>query len=287
MDMEKILCICVYTYKHKKEIYVYVYTHKKGENKMTASLCIVTYNNKDNIIAALSSIYKYTKGAELTVYIVDNNSTDGTPDIIAGKFPQVQIIRSSENKGFGAGHNLVLPRLRSEYHFIVNPDIKFISDIVTDMCRFLSENPDIAMAVPKFLYEDGRQQFTPKLTPKLRYMLGGRLEKFGGIFRKWRKEYTFADRNVTEVTDVGFCSGCFIAIRTEIFKAAGGFDERYFLYSEDADLTRTAQKFGRTVYTPQFSVVHLWERAYMKSRKYFLIQISSMFKYFMKWGFKG
>lgn len=147
---------------------------------MTASLCIVTYNNKDNIIAALSSIYKYTKGAELTVYIVDNNSTDGTPDIIAGKFPQVQIIRSSENKGFGSGHNLVLPQLRSEYHFIVNPDIKFTSDIVTDMCRFLSENPDIAMAVPKFLYEDGSEQFTPKLTPKLRYMLGGRLEKFGG-----------------------------------------------------------------------------------------------------------
>ncbi|MDE7292966.1 MAG: glycosyltransferase family 2 protein [Oscillospiraceae bacterium] len=253
---------------------------------MTATLCIVTYNNKDNIANALTSIFEHTKGTEITVYIVDNNSTDGTPELVAEKFPKVKLVRSKENKGFGAGHNMILNEINSEYHFIVNPDIKLTSDIVTDMCKFLSENPDIVMAVPKFLYEDGSEQFTPKKTPTVRYMLGGRLERFGGVFRKWRREYTFADRNVTETTDVGFCSGCFIAVRTEVFRAVGGFDERYFLYSEDADLTRMAQKYGRTVYTPQFSVIHLWERAYMKSRKYFFIQLSSMFKYFLKWAGK-
>ena len=250
---------------------------------MKASLCIVTYNNKDNISAALGSIIEKTKGTERDIYICDNASSDGTPDIAERDFPQVKVIRNTENRGFGAGHNTVLPYLDSDVHFIVNPDIMLTEDTVTEMCSFLADNPDIVMAVPKFVYENGEEQFTPKLTPKLRYMLGGRLERFGGIFRKWRREYTFADRTVTEVTDVGFCSGCFIAVRTDIFRRIGGFDERYFLYSEDADLTRMAKQFGRTVYAPQFSVIHLWERAYMKSRKYFFIQLSSMFKYFYKW----
>ena len=254
---------------------------------MKASLCIVTYNNKDNICAALSSILENTSGTKLDIFVCDNASTDGTPDIVESAFPQVRLIRQSENKGFGAGHNTVLPLLDSDIHFIVNPDIMLTEDTVTLMCKFLEANPDIVMAVPKFLYQNGMEQFTPKLTPTLRYMIGGRLERFGGIFRKWRREYTFADRQVTEVTDVGFCSGCFIAIRTDVFKKTGGFDERYFLYSEDADLTRMAQCYGRTVYVPDFSVIHLWERAYMKSRKYFFIQLSSMFKYFIKWHCKS
>ena len=250
---------------------------------MKASLCIVTYNNKDNITAALRSVFEHTKETELQVYIFDNASSDGTPDIAEKEFPEAKVIRSSKNIGFGAGHNAVIDMLRSDYHFIVNPDILLTRDTVSEMCAFLRDEPDIVMAVPKFVYENGEEQFTPKLTPKLRYMLGGRFEKFGGIFRKWRREYTLADKNITQVTDVDFCSGCFIAVKTDIFKKVGGFDERYFLYSEDADLTRMAQKYGRTVYAPQFSVVHLWERAYMKSLKYFFIQLSSMFKYFWKW----
>lgn len=255
--------------------------------RLRASLCIVTYNNKDNIEAALDSVFRQCLGTELTVYVSDNCSSDGTADIVEKKFPQVTLLRNPDNKGFGAGHNKVLPLLRSDYHFIVNPDIILKSDVIGDMCRFMEDNPDIVMAVPKFVYEDGREQFTPKLTPTLRYMLGGRLERFGGIFRRWRDEYTFRNKNVSEVTDVGFCSGCFVVIRTDVFRSIGGFDERYFLYSEDADLTRAAQRYGRTVYTPQFSVVHQWERAYMKSFRYFLIQIGSMFKYFYKWRRNG
>lgn len=231
----------------------------------------------------MRSILEKTTGIAMTVYICDNASTDGTPEIVERDFPQVKLVKVSENRGFGAGHNHVRDILESDIHFIVNPDVMLIEDTVTKMCVFMRDNPDIVMAVPKFTYENGEEQFTPKLTPTLRYMIGGRFERFGGAFRKWRREYTFADRNVTEVTDVGFCSGCFFAIRTDVFKKVGGFDERYFLYSEDADLTRMAGQYGRTVYAPQFSVIHLWERAYMKSRKYFFIQLSSMFKYFWKW----
>lgn len=251
------------------------------------SVCIVTYNNAENIERVLESIYKHTQDSSLKVYIVDNNSTDSTPDIIAEKFPSAVLIRNTDNKGFGHGHNAVIDILVSDYHFIVNPDILLRDDAISKMAAFMDENPDIAMAVPKFIYENGDEQFTPKRQPTFRYMLGGRLERLGGCFKRWRDEYTMRCEKVNEPVDVGFCSGCFIAVRTDVFKKIGGFDERYFLYSEDADLTRMVQKYGRTVYNPHFSVVHLWERAYMKSPKYFLIQISSMFKYFYKWRKNG
>ncbi len=250
---------------------------------MKASLCIVTYNNKENICRAVASVLEQTKETEIDIYVCDNASSDGTPEIVEKEFPSVRVIRNKDNVGFGAGHNKVIPLLSSDYHFIVNPDIILTEDTVSSMSAFLKDNPDIAMAVPKFMYENGKEQFTPKLQPRLKYMLAGRLEKFGKVFERWRKTYTFADRAVTEVTDVDFCSGCFIAVRTDVFKKIGGFDERYFLYNEDADITRMAQRCGRTVYAPQFKVIHLWERAYMKSRKQFFIQLSSMFKYFWKW----
>lgn len=251
-----------------------------------ATGCIVTYNNADKIEQAVASILEHTAGTDFRLIISDNMSTDGTPQIIREKFPQVTVVENKENGGFGKGHNAVMDMLDSDYHFIINPDIILTDNAVEQFIEYFEAHRDVVMAVPKLLYEDGREQFTPKRTPTLRYMLGGRLERFGGVFRRWRDEYTFRGENVTEPVDCGFCSGCFICIRTEIFKKAGGFDERYFLYSEDADLTREAQKYGRTMYLPQIAVTHLWERAYMKSGKYFFIQLGSMFKYFGKWGFK-
>ena len=257
------------------------------DKKPTASVCVVTHNNASCIEKMLKSVYSYSDSENVIVYVVDNNSSDNTVDIAAEKFPQAIIVKNSDNKGFGHGHNTVLDKITSDYHFIVNPDIIIKDNIISEIMSYMEENRDITMLVPKFIYEDGREQFTPKKQPTLRYMLGGRLESLGGCFKRWRDEYTMRNENVTETVDVGFCSGCFIAVRTDVFKKVGGFDERYFLYSEDADITRMAKMYGRTVYAPQFSVVHLWERAYMKKCKFFFIQISSMIKYFYKWRNNG
>ncbi|MCC8043399.1 MAG: glycosyltransferase family 2 protein [Oscillospiraceae bacterium] len=245
--------------------------------------CIVTYNNSDKIERVIESILRQTEGINFSLIISDNHSEDNTANIVKSRFPQVTVIENPTNGGFGKANNAAIPLLDSDYHFIINPDIFLSYDAVSAFVEYFESHSDVVMAVPKLLYEDGTEQFTPKRTPTLKYMLAGRLERFGGIFKRWRDEYTLRGENVTEPFDCGFCSGCFICIRTDIFKKIGGFDERYFLYSEDADLTREAQKYGRTVYLPQISVTHLWERAYMKSGKYFFIQISSMIKYFLKW----
>ena len=259
------------------------------EDTVRISLCIVTYNSADKIAATLESIYRYTDSSRcrLTVYVADNASEDDTVRIVRRRFPQVRLLRMKRNTGFGHANNAVLKDLDSDYHFILNPDILLRDDILNAMAGWLSEHPDVVMAVPKFYFADGTEQFTPKRCPTFRYVYGGRLEKLGDPFRRWRSEYTLRGENVTEPVDVDFCSGCFIAVRTSVFRDLGGFDRRYFLYGEDADLTRMAKRYGRTVYTPQFAVTHLWERASAKSPRFFLIHMHSMIQYFYKWRFGG
>ncbi len=247
------------------------------------TVAIVTFNNADVIEKAIESILFHTAGVDLTLYVIDNCSSDNTASIIRKCFDNVVLIENNRNLGFGRAHNCVLPFLDSDYHIILNPDIQLINNAIFDFCQFMGNNPDIAIAVPKTLNDDLTEQFTPKLTPTFKYMISNRLSNIFKYFANIRKEYTMENACVTEPVDVGFCGGCFMFIKTSVFKALNGFDESFFLYSEDADLTRMAKKYGRAVYNPNICVVHLWERGYTKSLQLFFIQVQSMLKYFWKW----
>ena len=95
--------------------------------------------------------------------------------------------------------------------------------------------------------------------------------------------YTMRNEVINGPIDIEFCTGCFFCIRTEIFKKLNGFDDRFFMYFEDADITRRARKLGSVVFYPDIKVTHVWARASAKTLKFFLIQLCSMFKYFLKW----
>lgn len=247
------------------------------------SISIVTHNNEKNILLALESVYKNSTHLELETFVVDNNSSDKTVSLVRENYPQVNIIRIPKNKGFGAGHNQVLNKINSAFHVILNPDITFSTNILDDLATYLQENADVAVVTPNILNVDGSRQDLPKLNPKFKYLISGRLEHFGGIFKALRDEYTCKNIAFEQPTEVDFCSGCFIMIRTSIFKKLNGFDENFFMYFEDADLTRRAKKYGKTVLHPKICATHTWERTSSKSFKYLCIHVSSMLKYFHKW----
>ena len=117
----------------------------------------------------------------------------------------------------------------------------------------------------------------------MKYMIGGMFEKYFGFCKKWRDEYTLKDKIINGTEDVEFCSGCFMITRTEVLKRVGGFDERYFLHFEDADLTREMRQYGRAVYNPNIRVTHKWERDNKKINKSFFVALKSMFIYMKKW----
>lgn len=245
-------------------------------NDVFVSASIVTYNDAARAPITVESVINNTKKYPLNLYVIDNASTDDTVSLIE-KSEQVVVLKNDKNLGFGAAHNAVLSQKMGKYHFVINPDITVDSDVISNMVDYLEANPDVVMAMPKILNQDGTEQKLPKEFPTFKRLFLGRLSD------KVRSEYVWAARDITEPCDIDFCTGCFFCIRGDVFKKLLGFDERYFMYLEDADLTLKAKKAGRVVMLPQFGVTHVWERESSKSLKYLFIHIVSCFKFLIKW----
>lgn len=247
---------------------------------------IVTYNNADIIEKCIESILKYTKNCQFKLYIYDNCSKDGTPMVIKEKFPQVSVIEGQENKGFGYGHNQILRRVKSKYHAVINPDIEVDTDVISQMAVYmdnvnkLRENQKkTGILLPKVLNPDGSEQHLPKMQPNFKYVI---LSKFGK-FNYYRDEYTRAKEVFDMPVICENISGSFFLIDTGLFKQLHGFDRRYFMYFEDADLARRLKDEADIVYHPDYYVYHEWKRDNTKSMKGIRIFLSSMIKYILKW----
>ena len=162
----------------------------------------------------------------------------------------------------------------------------FPPELIGRMAAWMDAHPEAVILTPKVMNPDGTEQFLPKGEVTLRNLLGGRLERLGGCFRRWRRAYTLADVQVTEPREVQFATGCFLFIRTEAFRKLQGFDPRFFLYQEDTDLGRRARALGKIIYHPDMVITHAWARENTRTFKGNLRQIQSIFKYFHKWGWK-
>ena len=243
--------------------------------------CIVTYNNMSTINETLQSLFEYTKDIDFKLYVVDNGSTDGTIELIRNCFPQIELIEQADNVGFGAGHNVAINRIDSDYHIVINPDIVLIENSIKKMVDFLENNTDIALLSPKICYPDGKVQILGKRNPHLKYIFASRFrtEKLSSLL----KEYAMLNTDLTRPVDIENASGCFMAFRTSVLKSIGGFDDRYFMYFEDADITREVRRVSRAVYFPDAVVTHVWNRDSKKNYKLLLIHIHSMLKYYLKW----
>lgn len=241
---------------------------------------IVTYNNADIICGCIESLLRETHGVDFQLYIADNSSTDNTVQLIKEKFPQVILLEQDKNMGFGHGHNVIADSIKSDYHAVINPDIYVEGDVISALVYMMEENQDVVMSTPKILNEDGTEQFLPKKDPSIRYVI---LSKFKP-FRHFRTEYTRQLEEDGNAMDIEMCTGCFFVMRTEVFRKLGGFDRRYFMYCEDADISRRARKLGRIVFWPYVSATHKWSRANTRSMKGVCRFLTSLFKYFIRWG---
>lgn len=266
------------TNKKKKSINMKIFANEKD---ITAS--IVTYNSKSEIDILMKSLEASSYFDKMTIYVVDNASSDGTAAYISQKYSWARVIESKENLGFGKGHNLVIENIRSKYHVIVNPDIFVPQNTIEKAINYISSHDDISVITPMVLNFDGTQQFLPKKNPCIKYMIGGMFEKHFIFCEKLRAEYTMKNRVILQPTDVEFCTGAFMIARTSALHTVGGFDEKYFLHFEDADLTRELRKIGRAVYNPEIKVFHKWHRDNKKINKSFFVALKSMFIYMKKW----
>ena len=257
------------------------------DNNYKISGTIVTYCGADEAILAINSVIENTNKDDFKLFVVDNNSPDGTGEIISQTFlgqNKVDVLRLCDNIGFGGGHNAVIERLESDYHAVINPDITLGEDTLQILCNYLEQHKDVVMITPRLLFPDGKHQYVAKRRPTFRRLLARQLPfKF---LKKYENEYLMLDKDLDLPQDIEFCTGSFFVMRTEIFKKIGGFDEGYFMYVEDGDITKKAAEQGRVLYYPETYVYHAWHRNPSRDSKHFFMQLKSMFRYFKKWGFK-
>lgn len=261
-------------------------------NAFRISACIVTY--KSDIAAVTKAVnsltsYKY----QIDVVIVDNASgakyRSDLTTALAGK--NVTIIDSGMNKGFGAGHNLGFMRAsKAEFHLLVNPDIIVHDGAIDNMVDYMRSNPDIGLLAPKIVNEQGELQYLCKRYPTVLALFGRRFLPEAvlklPLFKDALNRYAMRDADYTQILEPEFISGCFMVFRSSIFSKLQGFDERFFLYFEDTDITLRAREICRAVYYPLASVTHAWKGGAKTSRKLTYIMMQSAVKFFNKWGWK-
>ena len=260
--------------------------------RVQLSVCIVAYYNYDDIAKVVSSLEQYTsKGIKKQIYIVDNSVTSAEQknDLITlskeiNQYEDVHIISVGENLGFGKGHNYIIDEIESEYHAIINPDILFVEDAFSSIIDYMDDNKDVGMCIPNIIDEEGkRQQVYRKELTVCDMFIRMFCKK---LFPKRVAAHTLQDQDYTKPFQVPFGQGSFLVIRTELFKKLGGFDDRYFMYLEDADLCKRVNQVSKLMYYPGTCVIHKWEQGSHKNKKLLGYHIQSMRKYFRKWGYK-
>jgi GT2 family glycosyltransferase len=248
---------------------------------------IVLYNNDPEIIKGAMFSFLNTK-LSLKLFVIDNSPSDQLREIF--EYPNVEYLHNPLNPGFGASHNLAILKSiqsNSNYHVILNPDIYFDSGTIETIVDFMDMNFNIGLLMPMINYPNGELQYLCKKNPTFfNLFVRGFVPKiFSSIINSNNKLYEYRDHNYQNlIYDIPYLSGCFMFFRTDILQKTGLFDERFFMYLEDADITRRVLEISRTVYYPFAKVYHHFAGFTHKKIKFKLITIKSAFTYFNKWG---
>jgi GT2 family glycosyltransferase len=223
------------------------------------SVIIVNYNVKYFLEQCLCSVIKAVKNIDAEVFVVDNNSTDGSADFFTGKFPQVNFIWNKENGGFAKANNQALAIAKGAYILFLNPDTIVPEDCFEKCIDFFKQHNDAgALGIKmvdgagKFLKESKRA-FPSPLTSLFKLCGLARLFPQSKIFGRYHLGHLPTDKTAS----VDVLAGAFMMIPKAILNTVGGFDERFFMYGEDVDLSYRIQKAGhKNYYYANSSIIH-------------------------------
>ena len=226
---------------------------------MKLSVVIVNYNVKYFLEQCLHSVFKAGQGIAMEVFVVDNNSVDGSVQMIKEKFSQVILIENKDNKGFAKANNQAIDRSTSEYVLLLNPDTVVEENTFRQIIDFMDTHPDAGGLGVKMV--DGKGHFLPESkrglpTPAVAFY---KIFGFSSLFPKsktfGRYHLGFLDKN--EIHEVEILSGAFMLLRKSVLDKIGLLDESFFMYGEDIDLSYRIIKAGyKNYYFPKTRIIH-------------------------------
>ena len=253
----------------------------------TLLLVFVAYHPSGAEVDSLQSCLDALSN-EIGYAVVVNDHRQGEPiDRLRAKADQW--LSNVDNLGYGTAVNRLIASLDAlpEYLGVLNTDLSWQHGTFSTLLSWLQLHPGVALAAPQIVDENRNVQKLCKRNPTVLGLFSRRFVP-NWLKPNWLKRYdrwyVMSDRDYLNPFDVPYLSGCCMLMRSDSFRKAGGFDERYFLYLEDADLTRSLKREGRCVHLPIAEVVHNWGRGNYRNLRLMLVNLVSSWHYFQKWG---
>ena len=226
---------------------------------MKLSVIIVNYNVKHFLEQCLHSVYKTARGIETEIFVVDNNSVDGSAQLIREKFPELQFIENKENVGFSKANNQAIRKAKGKYILLLNPDTVVEEDTFSKVIDFMDNHPDAGGLGVKMI--DGKGAFLPESkrglpTPWVAfYKMFGLSKLFPGSRKFGKYHLSYLDQN--EIHEIEVLAGAFMLMRKETLDKVGLLDETFFMYGEDIDLSYRITLGGyKNYYYPETTIIH-------------------------------
>jgi GT2 family glycosyltransferase len=225
------------------------------------AIIVVTFNAREDALACLASVHAHPPARAWEMVVVDNDSSDGTPEALTNRWPEVRVIRLPENVGFAAANNRGIRAARGQLVLLLNSDTLVSAGQLEALCVALETSPDSGAVGPSLIDGDGQQELSygPMLSPtgELRQKLRGRILARGTTWLGRRLAREMRTRRF-----VDWVSGACLLVRREAAERVGLLDERYFMYCEDVDFCAALRAAGyRILYAPEVVVTHLRGRS--------------------------
>lgn len=249
------------------------------------SIIIVSWNAKDFLLNCLESIKAQTLSATMEIIVVDNASSDGSPEAVEKKYPDVHLIRNDQNYGFAKANNIGIKESKGRYICLINSDVKVLSECLTRLYDYIEKNPSIGIIGPRILNSDLSIQCTCRRFPSLwnnlcSAMALSRLFTNSQIFSG--EEMFYFKHDV--ILGVNALSGCFLMVRREAFEKVGYLDDQFFMYSEDIDWCKRFWQAGwQLVFFPDAESIHYGGASSANTPLRFSVELEeSLFQYWTK-----
>ena len=232
---------------------------------------------------------------DLQVSILNNDTADPVATLLMAKLGMaelaaslnLQIEHSGGNIGYGAANNIAIHRSQAAFHLVLNPDALVDVDFLVNALAYLQTQPKIALLLPQVVGFAGEMHYLCKRHPSL-FDLFMRGFAPSWLKRRCQRRMDWFEMREHDyqaiISPVPYPTGCCMLFRTEVLQSLGGFDERFFMYLEDADIGRRINQVASSAYVPTCVLQHQWARGSHRQWRLRWITIKSAFIYWCKWG---
>lgn len=254
------------------------------------SVIIVNWNTKEDLANCLLSIRQYCSAERVEIIVVDNDSKDGSREMVTENFSDVKVINTGANLGFARANNIGIKNSNAPLILFLNPDTIIVDDAINRMIDFMNSNPEITALQCKIVDREGKPQtlwLNWEFNPLLVFLYYALLnDKIIYLLRHFLP-YNDPQKSGFIKHAIGGC----LMVRREMLEKTGGFDERYFLYAEDRDLCRMIRKYGGKIfYNAEIKIIHIGGTSSSKlkslSQEFLYLEAAEKFqeKYYGRFG---